>query len=119
MMVGLNPYRGPLPCPPAPAPASGMPPSRFPGAAPASGAALTVLTGTAAWLTGAVAPFHATGTDNLPTEPAPQMIALEPAAAEPKPARKRGPRKSAAAIEEAAPAAKPRRRKAAASGSDS
>ncbi len=69
MTVGRNPYRGPAPaCVPLPIPASGIPPSRFPGPPAASGAALMVLTGTAAWPSAgaAPAPVHATGTDNLP-----------------------------------------------------
>src|SRR5271163_4376766 len=61
-----------------------MPPSRFPGPPAASGAALTVLTGTAACATGAaVAPDHATGTDNFPPiEPA---VPTDPATCAPPP----------------------------------
>lgn len=68
MTVGRNPYLGPAaPCPPAPAPASGMPPSRFPGPPAASGAALILLTGIACPSAGATgAPDQAIGTDNLP-----------------------------------------------------
>jgi hypothetical protein len=69
MTVGRNPYLGPTPpCPPAPVPAKGMPPSRFPGLLTAPGAALTVLTGVACPSIGAgvLAADQLTGTDNLP-----------------------------------------------------
>src|SRR5438270_9161046 len=72
MTVGRNPYRGPAPLEaPEPTPASGMPPSRFPGPPAASGAALTVLTSCGAtWPVGPTFPVHETGTDSLPIEPA-------------------------------------------------
>src|SRR5689334_7919391 len=86
MTVGRNPYLGPAtPCPPVPAPARGMPPSRLPGPPTASGAALTLLTGIARPSTGAAdcAPDQDTGTDNLPppTDPAPPSAATGCAAA--------------------------------------
>lgn len=48
MMVGRNPYLGPAPAAPAPIPARGMPPNRFPAPATSGLAALMVLTGNGA-----------------------------------------------------------------------
>src|ERR1700758_818877 len=109
MTVGRNPYRGPVPAPPAAVPASGMPPSRFPGP-PASGAALTLLTGMAvAW--GATAwtfPAHVAGTDSLPIEVALPRCAAAPAPPPSRPPSPGSPLGTAAAAGAAAPPIQPR-----------
>src|ERR1700752_2982471 len=109
MTVGRNPYRGPAPpAPPEPTPASGMPPSRFPGPPAASGAALMLLTGTACAAAAAgAAPDQETGTDNLPIEPALPSAPVACAAAPPPPSRPPRPGKpfgtTAAAFDAAPP----------------
>src|ERR1700757_1371261 len=85
-----------------------MPPSRFP-VPPASGAALTLLTGMAdAWGAAWTAPAHVAGTDNLPSEVALPRCAAGPA---PPPSRPPSPGKplgTAPAAGAAAPPIQPR-----------